>query len=153
MTKVVQWFGYKLHLIVDAKHEVALAYQVTDTKAGDGETLPDLVAKAQANLPERRIETLAYDKAADTNEVHRALDKAGITVNKNTVPGETRSPFVTSGLRIGTSALTTRGMGEAEMHRIGEWIARGLAARGHEVGVTATSDLRAASRIEAAASS
>src|SRR5690606_27976200 len=57
-----------------------------------------------------------------------ALEAAGITVNKNTVPGETRSPFVTSGLRIGTSALTTRGMGEAEMHRIGEWIARVLAA-------------------------
>ena len=51
-----------------------------------------------------------------------ALDAAGITVNKNTVPGETRSPFVTSGLRIGTPALTTRGMGEEEMGRIGQWI-------------------------------
>ncbi|MBT8405275.1 MAG: serine hydroxymethyltransferase [Gemmatimonadetes bacterium] len=57
-----------------------------------------------------------------------ALESSGITVNKNTVPGETRSPFVTSGLRIGTPALTTRGMGEAEMHRIGEWIARVLSA-------------------------
>jgi len=51
-----------------------------------------------------------------------ALDAAGITVNKNTVPGETRSPFVTSGLRIGTPALTTRGMGDEEMARIGRWI-------------------------------
>ncbi len=51
-----------------------------------------------------------------------ALDAAGITVNKNTVPGETRSPFVTSGLRIGTPALTTRGMGQEEMGRIGQWI-------------------------------
>lgn len=58
----------------------------------------------------------------------QALEAAGITVNKNTVPDETRSPFVTSGLRIGTPALTTRGMGEAEMHRIGEWIARVLSA-------------------------
>lgn len=58
----------------------------------------------------------------------QALEAAGITVNKNTVPGETRSPFVTSGLRIGTPALTTRGMGEAEMHQIGEWVARVLAA-------------------------
>ena len=41
----------------------------------------------------------------------------------NTVPGETRSPFVTSGLRIGTPALTTRGMREAEMQLIGSWIA------------------------------
>jgi glycine hydroxymethyltransferase len=63
-------------------------------------------------------------------EAEAALERAGITVNKNTVPGETRSPFVTSGLRIGTPALTTRGMGEAEMHRIGEWIARVLAAPG-----------------------
>ncbi len=51
------------------------------------------------------------------------LEAAGITVNKNTVPGEQRSPFVTSGLRIGTAALTTRGMGVEEMARIGDWIA------------------------------
>ncbi len=48
----------------------------------------------------------------------RALDKAGITVNKNTVPRETQSPFVTSGIRLGTPALTTRGMGTAEMVRV-----------------------------------
>jgi glycine hydroxymethyltransferase len=51
-----------------------------------------------------------------------ALDFAGITVNKNTVPFETRSPFVTSGIRIGTAALTTRGMKEQEMKQIGDWI-------------------------------
>ncbi len=61
-------------------------------------------------------------------EAEHALEAAGITVNKNTVPGETRSPFVTSGLRIGTPALTTRGMGQEEMHRIGEWMARVLAS-------------------------
>ena len=54
------------------------------------------------------------------------LEAAGITVNKNTVPGETRSPFVTSGLRIGTPALTTRGMKEPEMGRIAEWISQVL---------------------------
>ena len=48
----------------------------------------------------------------------RALDAAGITVNKNTVPNETQSPFVTSGIRIGTPAVTTRGMREPEMERI-----------------------------------
>lgn len=53
-----------------------------------------------------------------------ALGNAGITVNKNTVPGEIRSPFVTSGVRIGSPALTARGMKEAEFEQIGEWIAR-----------------------------
>jgi glycine hydroxymethyltransferase len=51
-----------------------------------------------------------------------ALGKAHITVNKNTVPNEKRSPFVTSGIRIGTPALTTRGMKEDEMKTIGRWI-------------------------------
>ena len=55
-------------------------------------------------------------------EAEHALERAGITVNKNTVPGETRSPFVTSGLRIGTPAVTTRGLQEPEMHRIADWI-------------------------------
>jgi hypothetical protein len=65
-------------LLVDVKHEVALAYEITDTKAGDGETLPVVLAEAQANLPAGRIETLAYDKAADTNEVHEVLSAAQI---------------------------------------------------------------------------
>ena len=55
-------------------------------------------------------------------DAEAALEKAGITVNKNTVPFETRSPFVTSGVRIGTPALTTRGMKENEMRKIGEMI-------------------------------
>ncbi|HPI41744.1 MAG TPA: serine hydroxymethyltransferase, partial [Pseudobdellovibrionaceae bacterium] len=55
-------------------------------------------------------------------EAELALDEAGITVNKNTVPQEKRSPFVTSGIRIGTPALTTRGMKENEMKQIAHWI-------------------------------
>lgn len=51
-----------------------------------------------------------------------ALGKVDITVNKNTVPNETRSPFVTSGIRLGTPALTSRGMKEAEMKSISQWI-------------------------------
>lgn len=78
VTRVLEWFGYKLHLVIDVKHEVSLAYTITDTKAGDGETLPTVLATAQANLPEERIETLAYDKAADTKEVHEVLSQAKI---------------------------------------------------------------------------
>ncbi len=55
-----------------------------------------------------------------------ALDAAGITVNKNTVPFETRSPFITSGIRIGTAALTTRGMKEDDMRTVGGFITRVL---------------------------
>jgi glycine hydroxymethyltransferase len=55
-------------------------------------------------------------------DAERALDEVGITVNKNTIPGETRSPFVTSGIRVGSAAATTRGFDERECERIGELI-------------------------------
>ncbi|WP_243311198.1 serine hydroxymethyltransferase [Fundidesulfovibrio agrisoli] len=58
-----------------------------------------------------------------------ALDAAGITANKNTVPFETRSPFVTSGVRLGTPSLTTRGMKEAEMEKVVAWIDAAIKGR------------------------
>jgi glycine hydroxymethyltransferase len=58
------------------------------------------------------------DKEFSGKDADAALGRAGITVNKNTVPGETRSPFVTSGIRIGSPALTRRGMKEAEFELI-----------------------------------
>jgi glycine hydroxymethyltransferase len=63
-------------------------------------------------------------KGLSGKDAEHALDKAGITVNKNTVPNETKSPFVTSGVRIGSPALTTRGMKEDQMKQIAKWIGK-----------------------------
>ncbi len=71
-------------------------------------------------------------KGLTGKEAEEALGRAGITVNKNTVPGDPQSPFVTSGIRIGTPALTTRGMAELEMRRIGDLIDRALVGRATE---------------------
>lgn len=78
VVKVYEWFGYKLHLLVDVKYEVALAYHVSDTGLGDNEGVEALVEQAEANLGEGRIETLAYDKAADDSKVHETLHEHGI---------------------------------------------------------------------------
>jgi len=59
-------------------------------------------------------------------QMESLLEDANITVNKNTVPNETRSPFVTSGIRVGTPAATSRGLKEAEMAKVASWIARVL---------------------------
>lgn len=65
-------------------------------------------------------------------EAEHLLEAAGITVNKNTIPYDTASPFVTSGVRIGTAAITTRGMKEADMETIGRAIAAVLKDKGSE---------------------
>jgi glycine hydroxymethyltransferase len=64
-----------------------------------------------------------------------ALDKAGITVNKNTIPYDTNSPMVASGIRVGTPALTTRGMKEADMAEVGRLISRALGKVDDETGL------------------
>lgn len=71
------------------------------------------------------------NKGMTGKEAEEALESVGITVNKNTVPFETQSPFVTSGIRIGTPAVTTRGMKEPEMERIAHYIDDVLSHRGN----------------------
>ena len=66
------------------------------------------------------------DSEVTGKELEHRLDEVRITANKNTVPNEKRSPFVTSGVRLGTAAVTTRGMGVAEMDKIAECIALAL---------------------------
>jgi glycine hydroxymethyltransferase len=69
-----------------------------------------------------------FSKGVGGKQAEHALDAAGITVNKNMIPFDTRPPLDPSGVRIGTPALTTRGMKEAEMRRIGRWITQVLGA-------------------------
>jgi hypothetical protein len=78
VVKVVSWYGYKFHLLVDVRHEVSLAYRISSTKMGDNEVLPELVRQGQANLPPARMQTLAYDKAADDDNVHDFLADVGV---------------------------------------------------------------------------
>jgi glycine hydroxymethyltransferase len=74
--------------------------------------------------------TATGDGSVTGKDAETWLDLAGITVNKNTIPTEKRSPFVTSGIRIGVPALTTRGMGPSEMKQIASWIRDGIESRG-----------------------
>jgi len=78
VVKVVEWFGYKHHMLVDVKHEVPLAYHISDTKLGDNEGVAALLDQATANLPPDRIQTMAYDKAADDEKVHERLHQDGV---------------------------------------------------------------------------
>ena len=71
-----------------------------------------------------------FSKAITGKAAEAALGHAGITVNKNTIPFDQNPPMVASGVRLGTPAVTTRGMGETEMDRIAEFITRALAAPG-----------------------
>ena len=103
-----------------AKTLLAKGYKIVSGGTDNHLFLVDLIAK---NIT---------GKAAD-----EALGSANITVNKNTVPNDPQSPFVTSGLRIGSAAITTRGFKETEATQIASWIAEVLDAMGDEAAITA----------------
>ena len=75
------------------------------------------------------VDLRTFDEDLTGAEAQTVLDRAGITLNKNTVPDDPRSPFVTSGVRIGTPSTTTQGMAEPEMEQIAELIVRTLKGR------------------------
>ncbi len=75
------------------------------------------------------VDLRSFDEVLTGKEAQIVLDEAGITLNRNTVPDDPRSPFVTSGIRIGTPAVTTQGMREPEMEQIGSLISRTLRNR------------------------
>jgi glycine hydroxymethyltransferase len=78
----------------------------------------------------------SLDQTVTGKDAEAWLDLAGITVNKNTVPNEKRSPFITSGIRIGTPAMTTRGLGVAEMKLVANWIHQTIESKGNEATLT-----------------
>jgi glycine hydroxymethyltransferase len=75
------------------------------------------------------VDLQPFDAELTGKEAQNVLDEAGITLNKNTIPNDPRSPFVTSGVRIGTPSVTTQGMKEPEMVEIAGFIAAALRGR------------------------
>jgi len=78
------------------------------------------------------VDLRPFDPELTGKEAQEVLDRSGITCNRNTIPDDPRTPFVTSGLRLGTAAETTAGMGRAEMGRVAELIGRTLRHRADE---------------------
>jgi glycine hydroxymethyltransferase len=86
------------------------------------------------------VDLRPFDADLTGKAAQEALDRAGITCNKNTIPNDPRSPFVTSGLRLGTPAMTTAGMAEPEMAEIAAFVGRVLRDPGNEAELTAVRD-------------
>jgi len=86
------------------------------------------------------VDLRSFDAELTGKEAQIVLDRAGITLNRNTIPDDPRSPFVTSGLRIGTPSVTTQGMTEAEMGTIAALIARALRSRTDDAELAAVRD-------------
>ncbi|WP_342043433.1 serine hydroxymethyltransferase [Bacillus sp. OTU2372] len=110
------------------------AKQVIENAATLGETLKNEGAALVSGGTDNHIVLLDLRPWNLTGKVaEKLLEEAGITVNKNTIPYDPEKPFVTSGIRMGTAALTTRGMKHDEMVRIGKVIAAVLKSKGDQV--------------------
>ncbi|HEY5154635.1 MAG TPA: serine hydroxymethyltransferase [Acidimicrobiales bacterium] len=86
------------------------------------------------------VDLRSFDEELTGKEAQNVLDRAGITLNRNTIPDDPRSPFVTSGLRIGTPSVTTQGMAEGEMGTIAALVARALRSRADDTELAAVRD-------------
>ena len=101
--------------------------QVVANAKALAENLQGLGMEIVSNGTDNHLVLMKTDPAGLTGKVsEQTLEKAGITCNKNMIPGDTRSPFVTSGIRLGTPAITTRGLKETEMKDIAKWIVEAL---------------------------
>ncbi len=116
-----------------AAQVVANAKALADAVAAEGIRLVSGGTENHTVLCDLRT----FDAELTGKEAQEVLDRAGITCNRNTIPDDPRSPFVTSGLRLGSAAQTTTGMGEEEMARIGGLIGRTLRQRGDETAIAA----------------
>jgi len=106
-----------------ARQVVANAKVLADTLAADGFRIISGGTDTHLMLVD------VFSKGMPGIEAEKALGEAGITVNKNAIPFDTNPPLKPSGIRIGSPAVTTRGMREAEMRQIGHWIAEALNQR------------------------
>ncbi|HEU0166740.1 MAG TPA: serine hydroxymethyltransferase [Chloroflexota bacterium] len=100
------------------------ARRVVENAAVMGETLAAAGLRLMTGGTDNHLLLVDVSTVGVTGkDAETALDRAGITVNKNAIPFDTQKPAVTSGIRVGTPASTTRGMGPEEMRQIGQWIA------------------------------
>jgi glycine hydroxymethyltransferase len=121
---------------VYARQVVANAAALAEALAGHGHRLVSGGTDNHLMLVDLR----AFDPDLSGKKARNALDRAGISLNENTVPDDPRPPYITSGLRIGTPAVTTQGMDEADMATIASLIQRTLVGREDDAEVAAVRD-------------
>ena len=118
----------------------AYAARVIDNAKAMGERLVERGLTLVSGGTDNHLLLVDLGETCSGKEAEDALGRAAITVNKNTVPGEKRSPFVTSGVRIGTPAMTTRGMTVVHARQVADWIADAIEARGDEAALDRIGD-------------